>query len=171
MAKRKFQRREWAVLVIGLFMIVVIGSKPIGRFMREKENSASLVIKAQRNLQLAQDLRLTIESDRSGQEALFSVISQRSPSFDLYNFTSKCLKDLKLYARATVKSAGGPGTRGADAVNLTLSGVSMDELRSFLHQMYSSNNLIVLKQLRSLQPAADGKGLDVQIDFISPKKS
>lgn len=171
MAKRKFQRREWAVLVIGLLMIVMIGSKPVGRFMRDHKNSAGLVTRAQINLQLAQDLSLAIESDRSGQEALLSVISRRSPSFDLHTFTIKCLKDLELYPRATVESASRRDTRGADAIGLTLKGVSMDELRKFLHQIYSSNNLIVLMQLGSLEPAADGKGLDVRIDFISPKKS
>lgn len=169
MAERKFQKKEWAVLVAGILILVMIGSKPIGSFMRKHKNSASQVVQARKNLQLAQDTRLTIESERSGKEALRAIINKRDPAFNLFTFTDKCLEDLELDARATLSNSGGRDTPGADAVNLTLKGVSMDELRNFLHRIYSSNNLIVLRRLGSLKPASDGKGLDLDVGFISPK--
>lgn len=169
MATRKFQRREWAVLVIGLLMVVLIGSKPIGRFMREHKNSANQVRQAQNNLRQARELRMMVETERGGQEALRSVVRGRNPLFDLYSFTNDCLTDLDLKSRATLSSTGRVSTPGADAVDLTLKGLSMDEFRSLLHRIYSSNNLIVLRHLQSLRPAADGKGLDVMVGFISPE--
>lgn len=171
MAERKFQKKEWAVLIAGILILVMIGSKPIGGFMRKHKNSASQVVQAQKNLQLAQEARLTIESERSGKEALRAIIDKRDPLFNLFTFTDECLEDLELDARATLSNSGSRDTPGADAVSLILKGVSMDELRNFLRRIYSSNNLIVLRSLSMLKPAADGKGLDMTVGFISPESN
>ena len=84
MAERKFQKKEWAVLVAGVLILVMIGSKPIGAFMRKHENSATQVVQAKKNLRLAQEARLTIESERSGKEALRAIIDKRDPLYSLY---------------------------------------------------------------------------------------
>ena len=170
MAKLSLKRRERAVVLIGLVSLLFIGLTPVARnFNSDYERSASLLGQAEKRLKFAKDLRRAIEGDRSGQNAITERLLARKPRFDLWSFTTNCLRTLSLESRAELQSKRMFATGNIAGIQLTLRGVSMQELVSLFHSVYSSQNLIVVQRLDYLRPARDGKGLDCLVTFITPK--
>ncbi len=128
---------------------------------------------AQYALAQAQMWKADILHARSTQEALERQLSARGRRFDLFTFFNSTLAEKGLLERANISNAragvGGIPSGDFAGVQLTLNGVSMEELIDFLHRVYASDNLILLSELAHLRPARDEQGLESQMTFFSPQ--
>jgi hypothetical protein len=107
---------------------------------------------------------------RSGEEALWRKARERGPGFDLFSFLHGLVRDMDLENRYNIQSLRRTGMSSQLAgVDMTLEGISLEELVDFLHAVDSSNNLVVLSNLRKLGTSADGVGLDCGMSFLPPK--
>lgn len=167
MAKRTLRRREWILIVGGAAVLAAAALTPVCReALRKYERSGNQLQLAQDRLQGALGLQAAIEEERSGQNAIMGRINARDARFDLFSFTNKCLRDLRLEARANLERRQ---LGGLDGVQITMNGVSMQQLIDLLYALYDSKNLIVLQRMDHLRVARDGKGLDCLVTFVSPK--
>lgn len=160
--------------LISIMMCVMVG---LVLFMSHQKLSKALaesesqVQTAQDNFNAARMFRETIIGEREGQKVIRTKLKARSRSFDLYNFSNKCVTDLKLQNRATLQSVGlSSKDKAFDGVQITLKGISLEELVDLLHTLYASDNLIMMKKLNYLRPARDQKGLDCSLEMLSPKR-
>lgn len=170
MAKIQLKRRERIVIIGGVLLLAMVALMPMyNDFSRRYKNSKNQVHQAVLRLEHVRELRGALELERSGHQALVDRIKRRSGSFDLYSYTNRSLRDLKLQDRASLEDRKMLSGGSLFGVQLNLRGVSMDEFVNLLHRLYSSNNLIVVQRLNHLRPARDGKGLDCQITFIAPR--
>ena len=170
MANSWLGRRERIVIGVGVGVLLLIGLIPILRGLNKKYDvSRSQLVQATNRLENARELRAVIDAERSGQNAIIEQIKKRPGNFDLYSFTSRCLRELELENRYNLENQRMPSGGALEGVQLTLTGVSMEEVVDLLHKVYSSNNLIVLQRLQYLRPARDGKGLECLLTFMTPK--
>ena len=169
----RFSKRERTVITIGIVLLVIAAVTPFVRgFFRDYNRSESLVREARERLEFSQQLRSTLEAERSGQRAIDEQVKQRAPRFDLYSFTSAKLSELKLDNRYNLESIRGRDVGDQlDGVQLRLNGVSMKEFVDLLYALDASKNLIIVRQLNELRPARDGNGLDCLVTFVSPKSA
>lgn len=172
MAKPKFSRREWTFIAIGL--AVLICAPVYFAAVRPLKNTH---MKSVRNLASAQDRLLDAAlwhdefvAAQSGAGALEDLVKARSPRFDLWSYVNDKCKEAGINDRAEVeKKRGGASTGKLDAVELKLSGVSMEELVNLLHKTSSDDALVVVNEMGQLVPAPDGKGLNCSVSFVTPK--
>jgi hypothetical protein len=160
--------------LITIMMCVMIGMVLFMSFRNKAEalaDSESNLQTAQENFNAAQLFRETIISEREGQKVIRTKLKARSRSFDLYNFSNKCITDFKLQNRATLQSVGlSSRDKAFDGVQITLKGISLEELVNLLHTMYDSDNLIMMKKMNYLRPTRDKKGLECSLEMLSPKR-
>ena len=170
MPRPRLKRREWIIVAVGISVLILILVAPTVRdLFRTFDRAENQLRLARINLIDAGDLKTAILDARTGQQAVQKRIDARVGRFDLYSFTNQTLRTLKLADRANLQSTPLGAQEKLDRIMLILRGVSMEELTGFLHQIYSSNNLITIQRLDHLRPARDGQGLDCQITFIAPK--
>lgn len=171
MARRKLQRRERIGIAMAVAVVAFAGVVPLVRNASEKHaRAAAQVEQARQRLEQVRSLRAGVEGERARHRLIEERIVRRPPQFDLYSFTDTCLRDLNLKSRAKLSSKGGPyGAKNQDEIEMTLEGISREELVTLLHRIYASDNLIALQRLNHLRNARDGKGLECQMTLISPK--
>ena len=160
--------------LIGFMMLVMIGLVSFMTYQKVyKALAVSQVnlVQAQDNLLAARMFRETIISEREGQKVIQVKLNARARSFDLYNFSNKCLAELKLADRTSLQSVGlSSNDKAFDGVQITMKNISMKELIDLLHTMYSSNNLIMMQEMTYLRPSRDKKGLECSLKMLSPKR-
>lgn len=160
--------------LIGVMALVMVGIVTMLLWQKSSEaltKSEKLLNQAKGHLSVATLYRETIISEREGQKIIQAKLKARSQSFDLYNFSNKCIAEGKLQDRASLQSVGLTSRDKAfDGVQITLKHISMQELMDFLLKMYGSNNLIMMKKMTYLRPSRDGNGLDCSLEMHSPKR-
>lgn len=172
MAKRAISKRERIIIVIaiatclGLFFFIPMGK----RFAREYKTTLRQASGAVDTLNEIRQMRQMIVDERSGRRIIMDRVQAREPSFDLYSFVSTTLRELSMHNNARIQSQGNRFSGGdLDLVQLNLTNVSMRKIIDLLHKFDSSGNLIVLQRLGHLHPMRDGKGLECEVVFMSPK--
>ncbi len=172
MPRVTLRRRE--KIFIALFVILTvtgIGSTLLRGVFKTFADSKARAVAASDRLDQARDLQAAVLDQRSGQTAISDYIKKRPPRFNLYDFMNAKMREAKLEDRMDLEEKKLGPTTPLDRVQVTLSGVSMQEIVDFLHLVDAGNNLVVLQQLTHLREARDGKGLDCMATFISPKAS
>lgn len=171
MARRKLKRRELILIAVGVLILLTAGLLPAAnKFSRKYDRAREQLEQARVRLGQTRELRIAIEEERRGHNAVVERIKARDKRFDLYSFTNQCLRDLELHNRAALQSRGRMFSGGGlDGVQLTLRGVSMEEIVNVLHTLYDNSNLIALQRLNHLRVARDGEGLDCQMTLMAPK--
>ncbi|MCC6797651.1 MAG: hypothetical protein IT366_21235 [Candidatus Hydrogenedentes bacterium] len=166
----KLQPRERMVLIIGaigVFAIAAYGISqgPYQTYVQSKEKLAD----ARENLRLAKAIQLNVQREQEKQKEILNRLGSAS-DFNLWNEIDKAVKDLKLGARCSMRSnrAGSRGQQGT-SVDVTLTGVSNQELVELLHRIYDTGKLVLLSEMQHLKPSPDKKGLDCRMTFIAPQ--
>lgn len=159
------------VLVLGAIGVAVIGAYGIsqGPYQAYKK-SIEQVAQARERLNLAKILQATVERDRKKQEAVQARIA-KAGQFNLFTEVDKAVKDLKLGARCSMRSNRGSSTPGQESssVEITLNGVSNQELVDLLHRVYDTGRFVYLSQMLYLRPSQDAKSLDCRLTFVAPQ--
>lgn len=170
MAKIVLRKRERILLVGGTILLVLVAGYIGGRGPWAKyKASAATLGEARERLQQALAMRAAVLEARRSQEIIQTRMKERG-NFNLWGAVNGALRNAKLAERgADLQSKKGVASEKFAAVQLTLEGVSMEELVNLLYTIYSGNNLVVLHSLDKLTPAESGKGLTCQLTFISPK--
>jgi len=159
-----------------VFMVIFIYTGP-RKWYRSSENTLNEA--RQRYTQLMRVKEAELARLRN-QETLMARIKERRPNFDLWPFMKTILNETKLEGRANLENfkprsdRRGPvsGKGGGDdlvMVQLKLSGVTLAELIDLFHKVYASNDLVVMYKLEYLRSAPDGKGLECNVTFLTPK--
>ena len=166
----KLQPRERMVLIVGAIGVVVIAAYgisqgPYQKYVQSKEQ----VVDARERLKQAQLIQLSVQREREKQKDILAKLGSAS-DFNLWNEIDKAVKDLKLGARCSMRSnrAGSRGQQGT-SVDVTLTGVSNQELVELLHRVYDTGKLVLLSEMQYLKPSADKKGLDCRMTFVAPQ--
>ena len=170
MARVTLRRREKGFIALFVILTVAgVGSTFLRGVFKTFADSRERAAEAGERLEQARDLQSAVLDQRSGQTAITDYIRKRPPRFNLYDFMNAKVRETKLDDRTNIEEKKLGPTTPLDRVQITLSGVSMQEIVDFLHSVDMGNNLIVLQQLTYLREARDGKGLDCAATFISPK--
>lgn len=155
-------------LLLVIFLLIYI---PIGPRATHAQ-SADRLEALQYELQDAELTKLETQDALERQQRLIELLEDRPDSFDLYAFIESTLDemDLRTEGRASLEIYR---TRNSSAnqpmVQLSLEGVSLDELIEFLHKIYNSKNLIALYKLDELAPAANDRGLNCSMVLLTLK--
>ncbi|NIA15842.1 MAG: hypothetical protein GWP08_17400 [Nitrospiraceae bacterium] len=161
------------VLAIALvvFMLLFIPTGPLKKYRRSSATLGDL----REQLKLTQ---LTIEAEQErlrSQDQLVDRLNQRSPSFDLWSFLNRCLTETSLnqghgaeLEKVTPRGRSANDTQDVTLVELKLTNLTLNQLVNFLYKVHGSNNLVVMRRLEYLRPAADRRGLECSISFLSP---
>ncbi len=171
MSKLNLQKREKIVLGCGAGAVVLLAAyllmqRPINEYKR----SVEALTRARQCQALAEGWREEVRSARGGQEELAQRIRARGPRFDLWTHIGSALRAAQLQDRGDFESKRSVLSSGALAeVELTLRGVTMEELVDLLHRIYAGDNLVVLYKLTHIRAENDGKGLSCQMTWISPR--
>ncbi|HIJ74374.1 MAG TPA: hypothetical protein HPP83_09760 [Candidatus Hydrogenedentes bacterium] len=172
MAKFKLQGRERTVVICGLVAVALVVVLQLGRApWREYKRSAVNVKMARERLAEVKTWAMEVAGERGEQEALIKRLQERSRRFDLYSFVSSILTDNGLLERGAALQTMNtfPSASNVAEVEMTLKGVSLEELVDVLHAIYDGDNLVALYKLDTLAPALDEKGLDCRMIFVSPR--
>ena len=166
----KLQPGERMVLIFGAIGVVAIAAYgisqgPYQKYVRSKED----VVDARERLKLAQAIRLNVQREQVKQKEILAKLGSAS-DFNLWNEIDKAVKDLKLGTRCAMRSnrAGSRGQEGT-SVDVTLNGVSNQELVELLHRVYDTGKIVLLREMQFLKPSADKKGLDCRMTFVAPQ--
>lgn len=170
MPKLNLQKRERIMLLAGTVAVVLMlaygGAR--GPWQRYQKSVADLKAAAGR-FQDAQSTRDAVVEARRSHEMVIERVQQRG-NFDLWTFLNEALRKTSLVDRADMQSRRGvTSTETISAVQLTLQGVSLEELVKLLHVVYAGNNLVVVHSLDHLRPGPDNKGLECRLVFVSPE--
>ncbi|HOZ44991.1 MAG TPA: hypothetical protein PLO37_05075 [Candidatus Hydrogenedentes bacterium] len=161
-----------AVLAGGLVAAMAV-FVPLGPYKDYKESQRK-VSQLRSQEQLAMLTLVEEQENVARQQELMSRIEAREASFDLKGFMSRVIREAGLAERSDLQNIK-PSSRFADSadsismVQLKLKGVRLIELVDFLHEVYASNNVVVVHKLDTLQADNSEKGLNANITFISPK--
>lgn len=168
MSKPKLQKREWTLIIVGIVIVSLAIAIPLGRrALATYEKSEAQVEQARTRLRDAQELRLLIEAERTGQNAIRERLAERPRNFSLYSFTNRTLREYGLEDRASLETYSTRAS-GMEGAKMSLRGVSMEELVNFFHKLLDNENLIIVQKLDYLKPARDGKGLDCSLVLMAP---
>lgn len=166
----RLQPRERMVLLLGGIGVVVIAAYgisqgPYQKYVRSKED----VLDARERLKLAQIIQQSVQREQEKQKEFLTKLGSAS-DFNLWNEIDKAVKDLKLGTRCSMRS-NRAGSRGQDgtSVDVTLDGVSNQELVELLHRIYDTGKIVLLREMQSLKPTADKKGLYCRMTFVAPQ--
>ena len=171
MARRRLQRRERQILIVGGIIAALIVGWIATKAPREAyRRSQTLADNARGNLAKAQTYHQEIQESRRRQ-AMFQQLWGKGGGQDLTTFLNGVVRKMDLYdrgAEVNTMQAGGHGS-AMPAVKLTLKSVSMKELVDVLHAVYASEQPIILDQVQHIKPALNEKGLDCAIVFLAPR--
>ena len=106
MAVNLAQREKRLIGAMMLGMIVLVSFLTYQKVYKALAISQVNLVQAQDNLLAARMFRETIISEREGQKVIQVKLNARARSFDLYNFSNKCLAELKLADRTSLQSVG-----------------------------------------------------------------
>jgi len=152
------------MLVLGLLSYIPNGPR------RQYLDAQREVVEKERQLTLTREARDEERQRLRSQEALKQRLQGRSPSFDLYAFLDRVLSESRLKERAKIDSV--PVRRRGDenqpAVNVSLSGVSLEELVTFLHRVHDHKDLVVMREM-AINPAPNDRGLLCSVTFATLK--
>lgn len=168
----KLQKREINTIVIGALAITFMlgytfGQKPY----RIYKQSISDVAQAETALQMAQLTRDAVLEARRGQEELQARAKARPAGYDLYQFIAGAVKQAELEDRSDIQSQANPARDAQySSVRLTIKGAKLEELVNLLYNIHSGDPLIILENVTKMQPEREGKGIECQMTFISPKQ-
>lgn len=158
-------------VILVLFMMAYIPTGPLKKYRisrAELEQVHADLATATMNKQ-AEIARL------HSQEKITARLEERKKNFDLWSFLNTVLTETKLKDRGANLENYKPRSEHKNAVEsvtmvqLRLTSVTMGELIDLLHKVYAANNLVVLYRLEYLRPASDGKGLECNAVFLTPK--
>lgn len=153
-------------LILVLFMLLYIPLGPKKKF----EASIKHIAQQQKNMLATQDDLFYEDARLRSQEQFLRLLEKRSNRFSLHQFVIQTLTQSKLLSRATLSnvqvSRNNPATR--PMVDLDLKGVATKELVAFLHQLYASDNLVVVNTMH-LRPAQNNLGLNCQLRLLTVK--
>ncbi|MBM3289435.1 MAG: hypothetical protein FJY92_04720 [Candidatus Hydrogenedentes bacterium] len=171
MAKMKLQPRERLVLMLGAVGVVLIGGYGISQGPYQAyARSNNEVAQARERLTSARITQATVQRDREKQAEVKKKLPQAG-KFNLWSEVDKAVKDLKLGKRCSMRSNRGMSTQGQESssVEVTLNGVSSQELVDLVHRVYDTGYFVYLSQLMYLRPSNDQKGLDCRMTFVAPQ--
>ncbi|MBI2433953.1 MAG: hypothetical protein HYV26_13885 [Candidatus Hydrogenedentes bacterium] len=154
------------VLLLVLFMAFYLPVGPMKKY-RQAQNELNNTRNELHNLQQLKQEELT---RLQSQDELRQRLSTRPKSFDLIPFVDQVLRETALNQRAELSSSRSrANTSRQPMAELELKGVSLEELVTFLHRIYDSNNLVAIYQVDHIRPAQDNKGLDLSLKLVTLK--
>lgn len=174
MARMQISQRDRAVLILGAVAVVVtlgvyFARKPLQVYRHSKQE----VTDARLRLSDTYDTRALILDEQNTAEQFKKVFSNNTGGRGLTLQINQALQDTNLTKKAEfqqVYSALGRDVgKNLDTVQVTLRGVSLQELIDLLYGLYSKNNLLILERMDYLRPSRDSVGLDVSIVFSAVK--
>lgn len=153
-----------------LFMCLFIPTGPMKKYNRAKAD----VVALKEQLTLAYQSKMAQEARLREQETLMERLRERQPSFDLWSFLNSTLAEADLKERATLENYKPRAdnknvTDYINMVQMSISGVTLNDLIDLFHKIYAGNNLITIYRLEHMRPAGGGKGLECKVIFLSPK--
>jgi len=156
-----------AVLLV-VFLLIYIPTGPREKYRKARQQVRSLG----EDLKLAALVREEEEQRLKSQKTLMERLEARPDNFVFITFIERKLVETQLRDRAELDQYR---PRGASArqpmVKLRLENVSLEELVNFLHEVYSSQNVVALYQLRKLEPAPNNRGLDCDMTLVTLKEA
>ena len=173
MAKKgiQLQPREKRVIIIGVVCLALIAAFQLGRAPWDGyQQSFQDLENAEAQLEQARLWFQFVSGAQAEQGALVELINQREGYTSLEAYIDAAIRDHELVRRSTYQSSQTPGNPSMEAVSVSLSGVSMEELLNFLHDLYENNPLLVLDTMSRLGPNASQQGLDCEMTFMSPRQ-
>lgn len=170
MAKRKLERRERIAVVAGAVIVSIAILTPLMKsYWNVYKKSETNLVAARGRLEEVKLWRQQIEAERSGREAVDGRIKARGPRFNLYTFASNGVRKRGLESKAQIENKRSIATGGRlSEVQITLTSITMAEFVELLHDLYASDNLIILRKLDYLKVSRTGKGLDCRLSFLAP---
>jgi hypothetical protein len=159
-----------------MFMVLYIYTGPLKRYQISERSLSELRLQ----LKDLKDQKFAEEERLRNQESIMARLKERKANFDLWSFMNTVLAETKLKDRANLENYKPRGDwRGTDSskeamddvmmVQLRLNGVTLLELVDLLHKIYDSNNLVLAYKLEYLHPGGEGKGLECNVVFLTPK--
>ena len=151
-----------ALLALGLLFYIPTGPKA------KHEASIQDLAQLREELRLTRLLTIDEEQRLRDQEKIVERLEARPPTFDFFAFINRILQVAELQGRATLDNYQ---TRDISPkqpmVQLELSGVNLEELVEFFHQIYSKKNLVAVYQVNRLRPAPNGRGLNCEFILVT----
>lgn len=172
MPKPKLNPRERKLVLYGsiggaimlLYGFLTWQNGPIALYQR----SANQLADARSRLEQAQMIQAEVAYERQSRQQLQEVVKGRPASYDLFTFVNRAIREANLNDRAPQLQNRPVGDQ-FEGVQITLSGVSIDELIRFLHRVYEADSLVMLDRLDYLREARDGRGLDCSMVLKTPR--
>jgi len=150
------------LLVIGLAFYVPLGPK------KRYAAAEAALDSAREELQMTELLKIDEEERLEGQKRLMRRLEQRDKSFNLFGFINDQLSSAGLSDRAQTKKLTRRNLSDKQPlVNVEIDEVSLEELITFLHNVYKANNLVAIYDVRRITPARSNKGLNCEFTFIT----
>ncbi len=119
-------------------------------------------------LELQYLFRLDEEERLQKQKALMEILDKRTPDFSLFTHVDNLLTATDLRARAQLEQYRPRNVSDRQPmVRLRLQNVATKELVDFLHKIYDGDNLVAVYKLDYLRPAANERGLDCDVTFVT----
>lgn len=163
------EKRERIVLAAGAAAVIaVLVYMVVTGPLEAYENSKIQVAQARQRLVQAQALAREVQAAQLHREAISKLMAVRGPSYNLFTTINRAVQIAGVADRAVTASLPAE-IASASAVKLTLTGVSMEELVNLLYDIYSKDSLVVLHRLDHLRASLDGKGLQCEVVFITPR--
>ncbi|GMV99085.1 MAG: hypothetical protein AMXMBFR84_02240 [Candidatus Hydrogenedentota bacterium] len=167
---RKMERRERILALLAGAIALFIAYYYLQEPWRAYARSHGQVVSARRNFELVQEMQKRVNEAQHQKDALLAQLTGAA-SVELWAYLTGVVREQGLGSRAEVVSKP-TAVRAGDrmsAVQLSMRGISTEELVNVLHRIHSGNYPVALQQLLSLKPSADGKGLDCNMVLIAPK--
>lgn len=167
----KLNRRERIVVIGGVLLLFLLLAGTVGRNYWDTYQQSEVNLRnAQERLEAVKLWRQEIEAERVEQEAVEDRVRARGQRFNLYTFASNSLREHGLEERARIenKRSLASASDKLSEIEVTLNGVTMEELVNWLHEVYASRNLIVMRELDELTISRRGNGLDVRMSLLAP---
>ena len=173
MPKLKLGKREKITVLVGILLVVLVVGLQLGRKpWREYKRTEAALKTARADVERAKQWLSEIEATQSERESLARFLQTRGPRFDLYTFISAILAEKGLLERGAIlketKSTSNPLLNMAE-LQVSLKGVTLEELVNVLHAVYSANSLVLVQKVDKIAPATDLKGLDCSLVFVTPR--
>jgi len=172
--KVSLKKREKLLLTVACIVLVgVVGSQLLEGPLKKHEQSKTDLQNARLRLEEVRNWDLEIQAQRANEEAIRQLTKGRSSNFNLVTFLNLTTGKTGLQDRAELESRSRRNfsiPEGLDVAELTLRGVSIDELISFLHEVYAGGHLVAVYKMDQMKPMSDpAQGLECQLTFVSPK--
>ena len=173
--KAKLDKREVTGLLFGLFacllVVALLSYIPVGP--RKKYLQSEVDLKsAQKQIKLNYQLKNDAEKESRQQEKIIEMLTARPENFDLFTYLTKTLEVSGLTDKAKLRNYASKAVSNSSAqpmVEVSLDGVSLEDVVKFLHEMYKNKQVVAMYKMDKLGPAKKGAGLECQIVFATVK--